>query len=281
MSDRILIVNADDYARTPSVSAGIRKSHLDGIVSTTTVMMNLPGALDEIRIAQIESPQLGLGVHLNLTFGPPCEPVSKVQTLLDADGLFNDKTRLFTNPEMINIKEVEFEWRAQIENFLTSGSVLDHIDSHHHIALLSPDLWKLFLHLAEEYDCGVRPPNPSDVSVDTLFNTYSAEVIDFVRHGATAFLEQSKLAYPHYFYASFYGPAATLDHLLHLLKTIPEGISELMCHPGYTDPDLRATSGYAHERERELAALTHPDTIRTVEEAGLRLSTYRQAWNRS
>lgn len=281
MSERILIVNADDYARTPGVSAGILNAYIDGIVTTTTVMMNLPGAFDALRTAQSKTPRLGLGVHLNLSLGSPCNSPNKVQSLLDSNGLFRDKDHLFQTPDGIHIEEVEFEWRAQIEAFLSTGALLDHMDSHHHIALLSPDLWTLFLRLAEEYGCGVRPPSPVDVPVTTLLEIYSESVIDFARYGATNQLEQSNLPHPQQFLASFFGPGATLENLLNLLKTIPMGVSELMCHPGHADPVLTSTSGYAKERALELAVLIHPETIQTVKKLGLRLCTYRQAWNRS
>ncbi len=49
-----LIVNADDYGRTPGVSTGIRDAHLRGIVTTTTVLINLPGATDAVRRAAVE-----------------------------------------------------------------------------------------------------------------------------------------------------------------------------------------------------------------------------------
>ena len=65
---RVLIVNADDYGRTPGVSAGILRAHLESIVTTTTAMVNLPGAVEAISRALASAPRLGLGVHLNLTF---------------------------------------------------------------------------------------------------------------------------------------------------------------------------------------------------------------------
>ncbi|MEW6569293.1 MAG: hypothetical protein AB1449_14245 [Chloroflexota bacterium] len=34
---RLWIVNADDYARTPGVSAGIRRAHLEGIITTPDI----------------------------------------------------------------------------------------------------------------------------------------------------------------------------------------------------------------------------------------------------
>ena len=37
-----------------------------------------------------------------------------------------------------------------------------------------------------------------------------------------------------------------------------EGITELVCHPGHVDDELRQTASYVEPREAELAALTHP-----------------------
>ncbi len=54
-----LIVNADDYGRTASVSAGIRRAHLRGIVTTTTAMMNMPSVEDDVRLALAECPVSG------------------------------------------------------------------------------------------------------------------------------------------------------------------------------------------------------------------------------
>ena len=36
-----LIVNADDFGRTPSVTEGILRAHKEGIVTSTTAMMNI------------------------------------------------------------------------------------------------------------------------------------------------------------------------------------------------------------------------------------------------
>ena len=37
-----LIINSDDYGRTPDISRGIREAHLHGVVTSTTCMMNIP-----------------------------------------------------------------------------------------------------------------------------------------------------------------------------------------------------------------------------------------------
>ena len=62
-----LIVNADDYGRSANVSRGIRDSYLNGILTSTTCMMNMPTVAEDIKIAQHETPDLGMGVHLVLS----------------------------------------------------------------------------------------------------------------------------------------------------------------------------------------------------------------------
>ena len=127
-----LIVNADDYGRTASVSAGIRQAHLRGIVTTTTAMMNMSSVGNDIRLALAECPRLGLGVHLVLTAGRPVLPSERVPSLAASDGSFYKLPQMIAILQKLNPAELRAEWRAQIEKFLRTGAMLDHLDSHHH-----------------------------------------------------------------------------------------------------------------------------------------------------
>ena len=66
-----LIINSHDYGRTPEISRGIRESHLRGVVTSTTCMMNIPTTAADVALALAETPQMGMGVHLVLTMGRP------------------------------------------------------------------------------------------------------------------------------------------------------------------------------------------------------------------
>jgi predicted glycoside hydrolase/deacetylase ChbG (UPF0249 family) len=68
--------------------------------------------------------------------------------------------------------------------------------------------------------------------------------------------------------ASGGAPAITVGRLLDVLETLPEGASELGCHPGYAN-GLR--SRYVEERETELATLTDPRVGERIEELGIAL----------
>ena len=61
-----LIVNADDFNLSPGVSRGILEAHARGIVTSTTMMINLPP--DAATLACLRDSDLGVGLHLNLTF---------------------------------------------------------------------------------------------------------------------------------------------------------------------------------------------------------------------
>ena len=64
-----LIVNADDFGRTPGVNEGTLEAHLNGIVTSATVMVLEKAARDGIRQAIERAPKLGLGLHFMLTGG--------------------------------------------------------------------------------------------------------------------------------------------------------------------------------------------------------------------
>ena len=82
---RALIVNADDYGLSPGVNQGVLAAHRLGLVTSATLMANLPAAVAAVAAAP---PTLALGLHLNLTTGEPCAGAARVPSLVDASGHF-------------------------------------------------------------------------------------------------------------------------------------------------------------------------------------------------
>ena len=68
----------------------------------------------------------------------------------------------------------------------------------------------------------------------------------------------------------------TLEHLIDILKALPEGDVELMTHPGHLDDSLRAVSSYAEPRPRELALLLDPAVRRLIDEQGITLISFAE-----
>jgi len=63
--------------------------------------------------------------------------------------------------------------------------------------------------------------------------------------------------------------------LVQLLALLPDGSTELMCHPGYCEESLRAAPTRLKEsREHELNALTAPETRAAPARNGIELASY-------
>src|SRR5512134_2504252 len=106
---RQLIVNADDFGRTRGVSAGILRAHQEGIVTSTTAMMNMSGVAADLHLAQTEAPRLGLGVHLNFTAGRPLLPPEWCASLVDEHGHFLTQDAVAAAPERLKPDEMREE----------------------------------------------------------------------------------------------------------------------------------------------------------------------------
>src|ERR1043165_8189549 len=127
-----LIVNADDFGLTSGINRAVIEGHCHGIITSTTVMVNMPGFADAARLAR-EHPSLGVGLHLNITQGQPLALASQVRSLTNERGEFWQKSsatlwRALKNE--LRVDEVAIELRAQIEKALAAGIRLTHIDGH-------------------------------------------------------------------------------------------------------------------------------------------------------
>jgi hypothetical protein len=79
------------------------------------------------------------------------------------------------------------------------------------------------------------------------------------------------------FVERFFGAQATLETLLELLDGVGPGSTEVMCHPGRVDDELRAGSSYVAERERETTVLCDPAVSARIAARGLRLGRFGEA----
>lgn len=225
-----LIVNADDYGYTPGISAGIRRAHRDGIVTSTTVMMTMPGADGALNVLKARAPTLAVGVHLVLTAGTPFTlPV------------FPERAGLVAALAELPAAALRAEWQAQIEAFLRAELPLTHLDSHHHAAYRHEKAFTVLMELAQHYGVPVRNPYPIS-GVDNRF--------------AAPLFHQYGVRHPAHFLDAFDDDVPSAAMLREALERLPEGVTELMVHPGMVDDDLRRLSSLTTARAQELKALT-------------------------
>jgi predicted glycoside hydrolase/deacetylase ChbG (UPF0249 family) len=245
-----LIVNADDLGRTPGINAGVFRAHREGIVTSATVMVAYPAAAEAARLAR-ENPDLGLGLHVQLSGGAPLLGPAQVPSLVGVDGRFPAKPEGHAAPRE---EEALAEARAQFARFVELfGRKPTHLDSHHHSHRLEP-VFRAITALAREHGLPVRNSGG-----------------DMGERLAAAGVRRND-----HFVERFFDHGATLANLEAIVAALGEGTTELMCHPAVVDDELRGSSGYAAPRERELAVLTDPAARQAVERAGVTLVHFGQ-----
>jgi predicted glycoside hydrolase/deacetylase ChbG (UPF0249 family) len=259
-----LIINSDDYGRTPDISRGIREAHLRGVVTSTTCMMNIPTTAEDVAVALKETPDLRMGVHLVLTMGRPISTPESVPSIVDENGNFFKYTPFIEHLPSLNMDEVKAEWRKQVERFIqATGKNPTHLDSHHHSSYFSPALFRGMLELAQEYDCAIRFP----------FTEVSSELEETAKF-VPELIQEFNTRRPDIFFVNFYDVTATEENLLKILASVPEGRSEIMCHPGFVDDAFARESIYNFQRERELQILTNPIIKQAIKSEGIDLITF-------
>jgi predicted glycoside hydrolase/deacetylase ChbG (UPF0249 family) len=275
---RQLIVNADDYGRTPGVAKGILRAHRRGIVTSTTVMMNMPYAGESLRLAE-DHPGLGVGVHLTFTSHYPVLPPEDVPSLVRGNGTFYRPEELVERLIEADLEQLRAELRAQVELFLSTGRRPTHLDCHHGVYLYPP-FFAVHVELAKEFRLPMRVPLPPpqalagreipaiapDLPPDMLLR-FLTEDWRLVR--------EAEVPHPDHFAGGFFGAEAlTLERLLRILEELPPGVTEMMTHPGLADEQLLRESSYAAEREREMKLLCHPQVREKVSELGIELVNF-------
>ena len=283
------IVNADDLGWSPAVNRGIRKAFDEGILTSASVLVNGPAygdALDLIRTR----PTLGVGIHLNLLRGRPILNPSRLKPIVDDRGLFVCSIpRLLWKAQCSPLARscMEAELSAQIKKALADGVVVTHLDSERHVHFF-PAVNRIVVRLAGRHGVtrirhirkggclpgrrGKAPANHVGVIKERLLT-----LLDGLNR---ARVEREKLGSPDYLLGIAETGRLTAPMLEALLKGLPEGVSEIMCHPGYMDEEparLEAILGPSSInvlREAELDALLQPHLKPLAEELGIRLIHY-------
>lgn len=146
------ILNADDFGISKDTNRAVQEGYQHGLLKSVSLMANGEAFDDAVNSIVPQCENLGVGIHLNITFGLPL--CTDLTTMIDSSGKFNCSLReLFIkayNPkEKEFMPEIEREFRRQIEKVMSKTKVT-HIDSHNHIHAI-PKIFDLVCRLAKEY----------------------------------------------------------------------------------------------------------------------------------
>ena len=237
---RRLIVNADDLGYDPAVNEGIVQAMRSGVVTSATLMVNLPHSAHGATLAR----GLPVGLHLNLSRGTPLSarfPRAMLQ------GANFDEARVGS----LKAKVVAAEAEAQLDR---AGELLGrsptHADVHRHLHR-HPGVLEGLTRAASRRGIPVRA---LDAAMRTTLRARGVRTTDhFVGEAG---------AEPYWTAARFSEALAALE----------PGTTEWMCHPGHLPSHVK--SGYAAQRVVELETLGRPEARGGLERAGVELVSF-------
>jgi len=285
-----LIVNADDLGWTEGVNRGIVDAHRKGLVTSTSMLAN-GRAFESARAAAKSNPELGIGVHLNLSDGPPTADAEEVRGLLNEAGELEDGPEsllLRIASRSLALEEVDREWDAQIQKVRGAGIEPTHLDGHKHVHML-PGLFEIALRLARKHGIrAIRVAHEESTLRSVLSSAGEQKAAAIFKQGvlarglkllapdARAMADHAGIATADFFCGIAQTGVLTREGVEKLLESLPEGTTELMCHPGYADEELTRTGTRLQEsRQTELQILTAGSIRKLVATRGIRLISYR------
>lgn len=256
-----LIVNADDFGLHPDINKGIIKGFQQGFITSTSLMTSAPAYMEAAELARANS-GLGIGIHLTLVGGvAPVLPAAQVSSLVDNSGLFLPDyvafaKRFYTGG--VKMAELEAELRAQIERALALSLNITHIDSHQHTHVL-PIINSLVVQLCCEYNIKrIRIPGEGYF----FSGGFSAGVgrkigragLSFCASMAAARAQAAGIKYPRHFFGMLAGGNLNEALVSNIINALPDGVSEIMTHPGLNAAALGRQFTWNYHWEDELAA---------------------------
>jgi chitin disaccharide deacetylase len=277
-----LIVNADDLGLTLGVNRGVLRAFQDGIVTSASLLVT--GSAFEEAVALVrQHPELDVGLHLTLVEERAVLGREMLPTLVDETGRFPRTSGEFFRRvfrKRINWDEVEREIAAQIARFQKTGLRLSHLNSHQHLHMFPP-IFQMVRRLTRGIDnVWIRnPAGPWRKTPGVRLGRWIQQLgLNLTRLSARRlhglFLPQM----PDGMYGFEVSGRLTRSALEQILRKIPDGLYELICHPGEDDAEtLTRYSHWGYRWAEELEALTAPNTRAVLNEQGIALTSFMRA----
>ena len=273
------IINADDFGLSPGVNRGILSAFRDGIATSTTLLANLPSFGHAVALAR-ENPDLPVGVHLSLLWGRPLTDPTRIPTLVDREGRFlRSAVRLAGRCWLgrLSFEEIRSEFRSQIRKVLDAGLRPTHLDTHKHIHCLR-GIRQALISVAGEFGIDkVRLPDERSPGFGVGGSGKAVAKRAIVRvlgRRARQDLCAAGIRTTDHFVGIAHSACLDAEVLGWILRHLEDGVTEVMCHPGYVDDELRRYSAHAAHREVELAALKDPRIRDYIDSGAVRLINF-------
>jgi len=170
---------------------------------------------------------------------------------ITGEGLLNVGIQKKVFLPLSSTQRIKKEFSKQVDEFAKIvGKKPTHLDSHHNVHS-HPKVKPIFEEYSKKHSVPIR--HFSGVKfIEDFFGWDDSRVTDPSRIGT--------------------------DSLLHILSRLDDDISELLCHPGIVDQELRNITKYADERSAELQTLTDKRVMEQIRRSKIQLVNWSEAW---
>jgi chitin disaccharide deacetylase len=268
---RRLIVNADDFGRSPAINNAVIRAHTEGILTSASLMVAEPACMEAVALAR-QHPRLGVGLHLALSCGRAVLPPEKIPGLVNARGEFGNNPvalgwNYFFRRDLRD--QLRREIHAQFEAFQATGLALDHVNGHQHMHL-HPVVLSILMEDADKL--GIRrlrlTRDPFWLNTRLASGAWAYCVSHAVIYGclsrrALPELRRRNIRHTARVFGLLQNARVDETYLLRLLPRLPTGDSELYSHPSLD------------EFKHEFDALVSPQVKSAVQEHGIQLIRYQ------
>ncbi|MBI5242605.1 MAG: ChbG/HpnK family deacetylase [Elusimicrobia bacterium] len=273
---RRLILTADDFGCSREVNEGVLQACRGGVLRHASLMVGEDSAEEAARRSKSECPALSVGLHLVLAQGRAVSPRSA--DALAPGGVFPAGPalcglRYFFRGELAGA--LENEMRAQFERFLSFGLSPSHVDGHANIHA-HPVVFPMLLRLAREY-AFKRVRLPGGELRRALSYRWRPFLAQLGQGLIFALLERHLRSFPgsdlcpERCWGLLRSGLMTEAYLLHLLRDLPEGVTEIYFHPTSSPETVPVTPTPSHRSRLELEALTSPRVKEAIRAEGIEL----------
>jgi predicted glycoside hydrolase/deacetylase ChbG (UPF0249 family) len=263
-SQKQLIVNADDFGLHPSINSAIRQAHLNGIVTSTSLMPgpHIAPAFENAVIMMSEMPNLDVGLHF---------------TLVGTPGLPDDYVAFLQSKMLGEFKSsvIEDMLRRQLDILLEKGVKVTHIDSHQHLHSL-PSIMKIVATVASEYKIpGVRmPAEQGNYAGAPQKRILLSKMLALLSMRSKIELDRAGIKYPDHFAGMAVSGHLTKRRLLSMLNGLQPGVTEIVCHPGTDNLALGGQFFWGYDWQSEFEAVTDTNVAQYIRGQQIEPTTY-------
>ncbi len=271
VSNRRLIVNADDFGRSHSINQVVIRAHREGILTTASLMVNGDAFDEAVELAK-QNPALGVGLHLTLVCGKATCGRMEIPDLVNPLGEFSNSpvatgARYFFNRGLR--LQLAREIAAQFAKFKATGLVLDHVNGHLNLHL-HPTVFEMLASRCQEW--GIRRMRVTDdpftlnrrlAGGKWFYRASHALIFGRLSRRARRVLARSEIRFTDHVFGLLQNGRVDERYIAKLLPELPRGDSELYSHPSLDE--------FRHEFE----ALISPRVKAQVRELGIGLIRYQ------